>query len=755
MPAVSPKSAPVETQNTRDPDRLAPYGSSVEHILAELQRIDILVEAQVRRAREVQKEDDLQGLYISEQEVDGLLARPVGLPRWAMVQPVSADADVHKLLARMRDHIDARKAATTSTHVALRLSTLAERFRLTSFEIDVVLMCLAAELDLKYERLYAYLQDDVTKKRPSVDLALNLLCSSFAMKIDTRDRFGAEAPLIKEQIISLIEDSSTPKPSLLSRYLKLDERVVSYLLDRDDLDLRLIPYVSVLNPKRSTADLLLPPDLLNRFKSLIDEGRAGRKTLNIYLQGPYGVGKRLIAEALARAAGLNLLIVDGARILASTATDFTLAVRYVMREAIFQDAAICWIGFDSLLAEDQSIALKAFVRELQSRNGLTFLAGETTWEPTDLKHLSPFLRVEIPRPSYAERVQLWQRSLDGWSPPNIDSDALANKFRFTGGQIRDAANTARNLAYQRNPENPVANMADLFEACRLQSNRKLATLATNIKPHYSWDHIVLPADRMRQLREICRAVEYRSLVYDEWGFGDKLSLGKGLSVLFAGPSGTGKTMAAEIIGRELALDVYKIDLSTVVSKYIGETEKNLARIFTEATTSNSILFFDEADALFGKRSEVRDAHDRYANIEINYLLQKMEEYDGIVILATNFRKNMDEAFVRRIQATIEFPFPDADDRLRIWQRVWPENTPCADLDLECMATRFQITGGNIRNIALSAAFLAAEDGACVRMKHLMRATLQEYQKMGKIIMEEEFSEYGEVIEDPRIRKEQD
>jgi len=236
------------------------------------------------------------------------------------------------------------------------------------------------------------------------------------------------------------------------------------------------------------------------------------------------------------------------------------------------------------------------------------------------------------------------------------------------------------------------------------------------------------------------AVEYRSLVYDNWGFGDRLSLGKGLSVLFAGPSGTGKTMAAEIIAGELGLDVYKIDLSTVVSKYIGETEKNLSRIFTEATTSNAILFFDEADALFGKRSEVRDAHDRYANIEINYLLQKMEEYDGIVILATNFRKNMDEAFVRRIQSTIEFPFPDAEDRLRIWQGVWPENTPRADLDLECMASRFQITGGNIRNIALSAAFLAAEDGGCVRMKHLMRATLQEYQKMGKIIMDEEFSE---------------
>jgi SpoVK/Ycf46/Vps4 family AAA+-type ATPase len=284
-------------------------------------------------------------------------------------------------------------------------------------------------------------------------------------------------------------------------------------------------------------------------------------------------------------------------------------------------------------------------------------------------------------------------------------------------------------------------MADLLEACRLQSNRKLAALATRIKPHYVWTDIVLPTDSLRQLREICNAVEFRSIVYEEWGFDKKLSLGKGLGLLFAGPSGTGKTMAAEVLAGELGLDLYKIDLSTVVSKYIGETEKNLSRIFTEAATSNAVLFFDEADALFGKRSEVKDSHDRYANIEINYLLQRMEEYEGTVILATNLRKNMDDAFVRRIQFTIEFPFPHADQRLAIWQRVWPKDMPRQDLDLDFMARRFEISGGNIRNIALAAAFLGAEDGGCVTMKHLIRATWQEYQKMGKVVMEGEFGEY--------------
>jgi SpoVK/Ycf46/Vps4 family AAA+-type ATPase len=316
---------------------------------------------------------------------------------------------------------------------------------------------------------------------------------------------------------------------------------------------------------------------------------------------------------------------------------------------------------------------------------------------------------------------------------------LASKFKFTGGQIKDAAATAENLARFRDSEAVAVTMPDLYDACRLHSNQKLASLARKITPKYAWDDIVLPADHLAQLREICNHVKFRERVYGQWGFDRKLSLGKGLSVLFVGPSGTGKTMAADILAGELALDLYKIDLAMVVSKYIGETEKNLSRIFTEAETSNSILFFDEADALFGKRSEVKDSHDRYANIEIGYLLQRMEEHEGVVILATNFRKNMDEAFVRRLHFTVEFPFPNEEDRRRIWEGVWPKDMPRdTSLDVEFLARRFQITGGNIRNIALAAAFLAADDSGIVGMHHLIRATQREYQKMGKVVSESEF-----------------
>jgi len=395
-----------------------------------------------------------------------------------------------------------------------------------------------------------------------------------------------------------------------------------------------------------------------------------------------------------------------------------------------------------LLADDKGLWLETLLHEWEEAPGLTFVSGTVSWDPSDALRHVPFLRIAFPLPAYRDRIQLWTQALtdNQLAADGVDIRALANAFRFSGGQIHDATATAQNLARYRDPENPVPTMDDFLAASRLQSQRKLAALARKMTPHYTWDQIVLPVDRHQQLREICNQAKHRSLVYEQWGFDKKLSLGKGLTVLFSGPSGTGKTMAADIMAGELGLDLYKIDLSMVVSKYIGETEKNLSGIFTEAATSNALLFFDEADALFGKRSEVRDSHDRYANIEVGYLLQKMEEYEGIVILATNLRKNMDDAFIRRIHSGVEFPFPSLQDRLRIWETIWPSDTPLSpDLDFDFLASRFDITGGNIRNIALAATFLAAEDGKSVGMAHLLSATRREYQKMGKVTAAEEFS----------------
>jgi len=726
---------------------MTPYATSREHILAELERVDLLVQLQVWRARRLHANDEeLRGLYLSEPEVDALLARPLGLPRWAAAPLPAPPEKLQAALDYLSETIDQARAETRRQPLPLRLDRLAERFQLTAFDVDALLICLAPEIDLRYEALYAYLHDDLTKKRPSVELVLNLLCPGLDAKLEMRQRFSPSAPLIKHRLLSIFDDPSHFQPTLLSKQLKVDERITGYLLDADEIEARLRPYARLLQPQAELKTLLLPDELKGRLRKLIKSRSEAGGGLRFYFRGPSGVGKRTVAEAVCRAWNKHLLIVEGGQLLHSRPDTFELLAGLAVREALLQNAALYWEDFDLLLTEEKSELRAALIRalELADEPSPLFLAGEAPWEPVARLRDWPLVSVEFTRPSYADRQQLWESALGAETSgkDRLDLAAVAGKFKFSGGQIFDAAQAARNLARWRDPEKMAVTTQDVYAACRLQSNPKLSALARKLTPHYTWTDIVLPADRLEQLREICNFVKYRALVYGEWGFDGKLALGKGLNVLFAGPSGTGKTMAAEIMAAELALDLYKIDLATVVSKYIGETEKNLSRIFAEAETSNSLLFFDEADALFGKRSEVQDAHDRYANLEISYLLQRMEEYEGIVILATNFRKNMDEAFIRRLHFTVEFPFPEATDRRRIWEQIWPDGTPRRpDLDLDFMAERFELAGGNIRNVALAAAFLAADDGRTVNMQHLLRATQREYQKMGKVIAEGEFQGY--------------
>ena len=725
---------------------MEPFTTSLQHVLAELERLDLLIRLAVDQARQMQAEDaEFQGLYIPEHEVDALLARPAGLPYWASVSTLMPPA-IKAALDRMAKDIHERCHESANQGITLRLERLTHLFELNHLDTDILMVCMAPELDLRYERLYAYLQDDVTKRRPSVDLVLNLLCASFEEKINARPRLQREAPLLKHDLIHLFDDPNHISPPLLSQYIKVDQRVVNYLLDQDSIDSHLIPVCQCAVPHTDYDSLCMDSHIKHRLKVICTQAIHTKSHPVFYFQGPYGAGKKATAHALCTELGLKLLTVHGKRIAAMDEADSLQIIPRIFREALLQEAAIYWDSFDILLNDEKHALLSTVTRALESRTNPVFLTGDSTWEPMDALHNSIFVRVELPPPNYTQRTRLWTKALEGY-----DSDisehcirSIAGKFRMTGGQIEDAAATALNLARWRNPTSVSINADDLHAACRIQSNRSLSKLARKITPHYRWQDIVLPPDRIEQLREICNYVKYRSVVYDQWGFDGKLAMGKGLNALFAGPSGTGKTMAADIMAGELGLDLYKIDLSSIVSKYIGETEKNLARIFAEAETSNAILFFDEADALFGKRSEIRDSHDRYANIEISYLLQRMEEYEGVVILSTNLRKNMDDAFVRRMHFTVEFPFPSKRNRRRIWEQIWPKELPLSpDIDTEFLSSRFELAGGNIRNIALAAAFLAADDGGSVNMDHLTKAIQREYQKMGKVVSRRDFERHRE------------
>jgi hypothetical protein len=370
-----------------------------------------------------------------------------------------------------------------------------------------------------------------------------------------------------------------------------------------------------------------------------------------------------------------------------------------------------------------------------------FMSGEQPWhwplphEPLGLRPL------QLRAAGFAEQFGAW-RALTAGSISAPDLHRLTSLHPLPVEAIGNACRLARGLAGVDGRADAVT-LEHLEQACRVQARIEVNSLARRVEPRHGWHDLVLPAAQLDQLRTVCSQARHASPVYGAWGFERTMSLGKGLNVLFSGPPGTGKTMAAEVIASELNVDLLKIDLSQIVSKYIGETEKNLRQLFTQAATANAILLFDEADALLGRRSAVKDAHDRYANTEVAYLLQQMEEYPGISILTTNVRQNIDEAFTRRMRFIVEFPFPEDEDRLRIWRVVWPPEVPLApDVDLPRLAQLFRLSGGSIRTIALSAAFLAAEHGEPVAMRHLLLATRREQQKMGRLVNDEEYALHG-------------
>lgn len=705
------------------------FVDSQAQLIAELQRINVLIQAHIRRIRADQTRDpQFQGLYISDEEIDRLSAGDQGLPEWAAEHLPS---DLQRAIDLISERNSAMASASLTHGIILRLDNVIRAFGLTQFDIDVLMIAIAPELDLRYEKFYAYLQDDVTRKATTVDLTLNLLCCSIEEKLQARSRFGHQSTLLQFSLIELRE-ASHPNPSLLGRTVKADPGIVAYLLGGAIGEPRLERVARLVSPLRPFEDLLLPPETISGLRNF------GTSSGLLYFHGPPGSGKKSCAEALCQERGINLLVFDS-RHTAATG-DLELTIRLLLRECRLHGALLFVDGFDALLEDTRRLQYDSFLHAIENHPGLTILAGEQTWEPAAFLLKRPFAQVSFGTPSFEARLTLWRRICGG--NDEVDCDAVANQFSFTGGQILEAFAAATNLAKWRGGDEVAITTADLMAACRSRSGGKLATLATQITPSCKWSDLVLPAERLRQLAEISDAVRNRARVFDSWGFGRKV-YGRGINILFSGSSGTGKTMAASAMAAELGAGLYKIDLSTVVSKYIGETEKNLSRIFLEARNSNAILFFDEADALFGKRTAVQDAHDRYANIETNYLLQKMEEHDGLAILATNLGKNMDEAFTRRLHATVEFPMPNIEDRLRIWEKVWPVETPLDPrLDLQFMAQRFEISGGNIRNIALVAAFLAAADNSgAVGMSHLIRATRLEYQKMRTVVTSLGFLEY--------------
>jgi hypothetical protein len=711
---------------------LPAYWHTYEHLVDELRWLDLLIRLRnpALHSESAPQSQASRAIYITPAEFESLLDEGE--------EPKAVDAataERRTQLRQLRADIDGRVARSEREGVFLALPQLERLFRLSSFERQVIVICLAPELRRRYDRLYAYLQDDITRKRPSVDLTLQLLCDAEDQRWSARHLLSEGATLLRTGLLQKADDPHSLSGSTgLAQFLALDPRICEFLLGSAQIEARLASIVQFHHPASDAASI--EAAAITGVWSLVQhhlasDGRGERK-LVLHFHGPYGVGKLELASHLCRQLGSLLLIVDAEMLLARGPEGESL-LRLAFREGLLQQAFLYVERADALLQHAARPLLQALRTSIAEFGSLVFLSGEARWAHEQAFANCLFHSLELPLPDVRARAVLWARCLAGQTSDPISQAAeLAAQFRLTPGQIRAAVALAENRRVM-NPERRTVTAADLAAACREQSNHKLSELAAKIEPHCGWSDIVLPEEKLAHLREICSQVRHRHLVFGSWGFGRKLGRGKGLSALFSGPSGTGKTMAAEVMAADLELDIYKVDLAGVVSKYIGETEKNLARIFAEAETSNAILFFDEADALFGKRTDVADAHDRYANIETSYLLQKMEEYEGIVILATNLSQNMDEAFTRRIRFIVEFPFPDEANRLRIWQAHLPAEAPVApDIDCKYLARKFHVAGGNIRNIVLHAAFLAVADGGAIALRHIIHGARREFEKMGKL-----------------------
>lgn len=726
------------------------YRDNYDHIHDELKKLDLIIQLSVSTLRmktQTMCESGVSpNVYISHEEVDCLLSKNGSIE---CEHPELME--IHNRLAMLQSEINAKVKKSTERRVFLAFPQLARIFSLSPFEVQTIIICLAPELDRKYDKIYAYLQDDITRKRPSIDLILNLLYETDFDRWRARAHLSGDSRLFRSGILHLIDDPQSPSGSSdLARFLRLDLRIMNYILGNNSIDECLVGMIDVYRPLTSIDDVLVDSSIKTDLRYLIQhhfsEGKSENDKIVLYFCGPYGVGKRTLALGVCGILNCPMLCLDMESLLAHE-SDIEILLQTTFREGLLFQAAIYFENTDSLMKEDGKlkIFLKKLARMVEEYGWITFLSGKRSLSLNGAFRHVTYQDIELPVPAAPVREEVWKKILEdlkqGSEP--IWSGQLARRFRLTPGQILDATALTRNRCAMKDEEEKIT-LAILNTACRNQSNQKLKDFAVKIDPRYSWNDIILPEDKLEHIKEICSQVKYCYQVLDQWGFGCKLSHGKGLSVLFSGPPGTGKTMAAEVIAHELQLDLYKIDLSGVVSKYIGETEKNLSKIFHEAETSNAILFFDEADALFGKRTQVSDAHDRYANIETGYLLQKMEEYEGVVILATNLRENMDEAFTRRIRFIVEFPFPDASNRMLIWKKHFPREAPVSDdIDYELLSRQFQIAGGNIKNIVLNSAFLAAGNSGIIGMEHILRSTKREFEKIGKLWNEKNLA-YPEV-----------
>ncbi len=711
-----------------------------------------------KAAREVEDRDVLDELWVTDQEFQQHLSALSGVPATHLEDPDAAESlnALDRSATVLARRLQAEDLAAARRGRGSRFDSLATRCGLNDMDREILLIALGPEVDRRYRRVFAYLHDDFTRGIPSVGLVVDILAPLLgkADRLSLLGRFEAESPLLRRGLLELMPARSDDTKPLSQRHLRVSEAAAGWLLGVPRMADSVADRARYLGVPLAPPPVSLPqqaPDDLAEIAARIRETDRG---VTVFIASKDVPATRASADQLCAVLEVPVVRVELGTFLGSgdrLLEDLT----QVLRDAHLFSAALQVLGFPEVDLEEPTTlrTLEIAWRRVQDYPGLIVVPAKqpppAAWS-VEGRHTMPY---SIDMPGFGERIWVLGQLLSGMedAPDADDVRTLANRYRMNRLQLQQTVSFARDKAWARGEagEESRLRFEDLVAGARAQFARDIGALATRHTPRFSFEDLVLPQREKEHLSELVAFVERRGTVYEDWGFRAKFTRGTGAKALFFGRSGTGKTMAAEVIAKHLSLDLFKVDLSSIVSKWVGETEKNLATIFDRAEEAQAVLLFDEADSLFGQRTNVGSAVDRYANLETNYLLQRIEEYDGVAILSSNFKQNIDEAFTRRFHFVLEFPFPDRDSREEIWQRAFPELAPLADdVDFDFLADRFKFTGGNIKNTILRGAFLAASESAsAISMRHLLRAVVREYQNLEREPMRREFGDWWGDVKD--------
>ncbi|AFZ18149.1 ATP-binding protein [Allocoleopsis franciscana] len=614
-------------------------------------------------------------------------------------------------------------AIASSMSAPPALEQLCTTFNLSPFERNILLMCAGIALLPNATALYANAQGNREMPYPTFGLALEVFPNAHW------SAFTPQAPLRHWQLLQV----GTAQAITLCP-LQIDESILHYLLGEPYQDQRLSNAIAPMRVEAYHQAPLQPShqQIVERITATWSKSNLASAVHIVQLCGIEAADKWAIGATACKLMGRSIKMMFAHR-LPLNPDELHLLMQRWEREVALTNSVLL-VDCERLNSVDTQLhtAILQLIQDI--RTPLIITTQERLHSPE-----RALITYDVPKLTHSEQLAIWQSSL-GSSAAELNGhvEALVTQFNLSTPAILAACLKVKGeMHIEQEVENSASQIQNqLWDICRTMARPRLDDLAQHIESTATWKDLVLPEQQRQILKNISAHVRQRAKVYQDWGFAGKSSRGLGISALFSGASGTGKTMAAEMLSQELHLDLYRIDLSAVVSKYIGETEKNLRRIFDAAEAGGAILLFDEADALFGKRSEVKDSHDRHANVEVSYLLQRMEAYQGLAILTTNLKGSLDQAFLRRIRFVISFPFPDAKARAEIWQRIFPSRTPTQELDVDKLG-KLNVAGGNIRNIALNAAFLAADAGEPVMMKHILKSAKSEYVKLERSLTDTE------------------